>query len=355
MTDQETPIAAPDTEDPKRDAIPPAETPVEPVARGGGAGRFVGLLAGGVIAAGLGFGLAAYGAREGWPLLVPQGPALEGEMAALRSQLAEVAAREPDLSRLDALETKLATLPSAVDGKRIEALEQRLAALEARPAGVGDPQALEALKAEIGTLATRLAEQQTTTTQIAAEIDSQVKAKLQSAVTEAEKLRAETVALQQTAERRAALLALDTALTTGTDPAESAARVGAVGIDLPEPLAQLVASPVSLPALQQGFADAARLALAASLQADMGDTLGDRLTTFLRTQTGARSLTPQEGDDPDAVLSRIEARLRDGDVAAAREMLGSLPAAGQAALADWGAQADRYLAGRAALSALLAN
>lgn len=355
MTDQETPITAPDLEEPKREDISQTETPPEPVARRSGAGRFFGLLAGGVVAAGLGFGLAAYGMREGWPLLVPQTATLQDEIAALRSQLAEVAAREPDLGRLDALEAKLADLPALSDGKQLEGLEQRLAALEARPTGAGDPQALDALKAEIGTLATRLAEQQTTTTQIAEEIDSQVKAKLQGAVTEAEKLRAETVALQQTAERRAALLALDTALTIGTDPAEPAARVGAAGIDLPEPLAQLVASPVSLPALQQGFANTARLALAASLQADMGDTLGDRLTTFLRTQTGARSLTPQEGDDPDAVLSRIEARLRDGDVAAAREMLGSLPEPGQAVLSDWAALADRYLAGRAALSALLAN
>ena len=117
--------------------------------------------------------------------------------------------------------------------------------------------------------------------------------------------------------------------------------------------AALIAAPISLPQLQDSFAPAARAALAASLQAQMGETMGERLSTFLFAQTGARSLTPRDGSDPDAVLSRIEDRLRAGDVAAARAQIAELPEPGQQALAEWATEADRYSAGQAALADLL--
>jgi hypothetical protein len=45
------------------------------------------------------------------------------------------------------------------------------------------------------------------------------------------------------------------------------------------------------------------------------DGWGDRLVDFLAGQTGARPLTPQEGDTPDAILSRAEFALSEGRVA----------------------------------------
>jgi hypothetical protein len=56
---------------------------------------------------------------------------------------------------------------------------------------------------------------------------------------------------------------------------------------------------------------------------------------FFRTQTQARSLTPQEGDTPDAVLSRAEAALAEGNVAAALAELEALPDDGRAAMQVW--------------------
>ena len=56
---------------------------------------------------------------------------------------------------------------------------------------------------------------------------------------------------------------------------------------------------------------------------------------FLRTQMQARSLTPQEGSTPDAVLSRAEAALGGGDVAATLAELDALPAEGRAAMQGW--------------------
>ncbi|MEC9310797.1 MAG: hypothetical protein VYA97_03480, partial [Pseudomonadota bacterium] len=92
--------------------------------------------------------------------------------------------------------------------------------------------------------------------------------------------------------------------------------------------------------LQTTYDDAARAALSASLR-DLAD--GDanaRISSFLKAQLGLRSLTPREGDDPDAVLSRAQATLDSGDVAAALSELDALPAAGQAEMADWRATAQ---------------
>ncbi|MGL4320847.1 MAG: COG4223 family protein, partial [Paracoccaceae bacterium] len=81
---------------------------------------------------------------------------------------------------------------------------------------------------------------------------------------------------------------------------------------------------------------------------------GDRVSSFLRSQTGARSLSPREGDDPDAVLSRIEAALAAGSVADAFALMPALPEVSQAAMAEWVASAQLHLDGQQALATLTA-
>ena len=53
-----------------------------------------------------------------------------------------------------------------------------------------------------------------------------------------------------------------------------------------------------------------------------------------------RSIEPQEGTDPDAVLSRIEAAVRTGRIADALGEVQTLPEASQDALKDWTEQAQ---------------
>ncbi|MEP2717498.1 MAG: hypothetical protein ABJP42_13320, partial [Pseudophaeobacter sp.] len=67
---------------------------------------------------------------------------------------------------------------------------------------------------------------------------------------------------------------------------------------------------------------------------------------------GARSVTPQEGDDPDAVLSRAEAALQSGDVTTALSEIEALPEAAQTAFADWQSAAQTRLAALAAVDQL---
>lgn len=331
--------AAPDTI-PDPDPVVAPETLLPPptrTQRGSGFGRFVGLAAGGVLAAACGFGLAAYGTQQGWPFLVSPGDSdvTAQQVAVLTAELAELRAAPAPQPDLSPLESRLAALearplpPPAADTK---ALQQQIAALEQRIASLdpGDPAA------------------------ITAQIDAQVAARMQEAKADAEALKAEAEGLRLKAERRAALLALQTALDTGAGVPEALARLASAEVTLPDPLPGFTADPVTLTALQAAFEPAARGALSAARAAEQGSgTMTDRLSTFLLNQTGARSLTPREGDDPDAVLSRMRAGLAEGDVAAALALLADLPEAAQAPLADWSAQAGNWVAARDALAKLI--
>ncbi|MDR0808531.1 MAG: hypothetical protein LBE86_05295 [Gemmobacter sp.] len=309
---------------------------------GGGAGRFLGLLLGGVAAAVLGFGLATYGVRKDWPLLrstAPQTEALAAELAALKAEAT-------------ALSDRVAGLEVALDARvtppiDLVPLEARIAALEAAPTG-GDAAGLGQLQAQVAELSARLSAERDSAAQITAEIDAQVKERMGAA-------EAEAAALRDGAEKHALLLDLKTAFRSGVDLSKSIAAAKAAGIDLPPPVAALADHPLSLSGLQAEFPEAARAALAATRYADMGDTFTERALTFLKSQTNARALTPQDGTDPDAVLSRMEDALDGGDIATTRALADDLPEPGRAALAGWLAEADAWLAADAALAALLAE
>jgi hypothetical protein len=72
----------------------------------------------------------------------------------------------------------------------------------------------------------------------------------------------------------------------------------------------------------------------------------------LKRQTNARSLAPKEGDDVDAVLSRAEAKLLEGDLEAAVSELSALPEEASAVMAPWMAQATTRMDALSALSEL---
>ena len=144
---------------------------------------------------------------------------------------------------------------------------------------------------------------------------------------------------------------LRAALDTGA-PYASATSMA----DLPPVLADHAETGLpSLTALKASFPDAARLALEAALRADMGGTWAERVTNFLRNQTGARSLTPREGNDPDAILSRAEAALNAADLPRALTEIQSLPPEAQTALQDWTTNAALRQSALEAMTALAAK
>lgn len=358
-------------------AVRTPDEPPPPARQKGGAGTLIAMLMGGAIAAGAGFGLSRL-VPEGWP--IQSTAALESQIAAqaeridaLSANLAEITATDPVAPLRDAVSTlaaeagalragltavegTLATL-SAAPTADLGALEDRLAALESlAPAGaLPDGAALADLSGAIAALRAELDAQKAAVADMSGRVDAAAaaaQAELEATRADAERLRAEAEEAARLAALRAALGRVQAAADSGAPFAEPIAELSAAGVDVPADLVTNAEGLPTLAALQEGFAEPARAALRASLDHGAGETLTERVTVFLRNQTGARSLTPREGADPDAILSRAEAALREGDLAGALAELGTLPETGQAQMAPWIAQVQIRIDGLAAVAAL---
>ena len=122
---------------------------------------------------------------------------------------------------------------------------------------------------------------------------------------------------------------------------------------MPEGLTAAAASGVpTLAKLRDSFPDAAHEAIRASIMASAGDGVVARSRAFLKAQVASRSLTPQPGMAPDAVLSRMEDRLRRDDLAGAVAEAAQLPSEASAAMGSWLAGARLRLGAEQGLAAL---
>ena len=321
-------------------------------------GGFVGLILGGVIAAIAGFVLAQV-VPDGWPTavtndLTTQMAAQDEKIGLLEDQLATVApvtTPDPDvITRLTALESKSEFDPQPLTD-RIAALEARFTAIEKLPAdGSGaSAAAVAALQADMQALR-----------DAATKASEGVALKSETVLQEAESTAAEsskvTEALAAAVRRLAALGQLRSALDTGAPFAEYLVDLASESTPVPAVLAESAESGLpTLPGLRLTYPPAARLALDAALRANMGESWSERATSFLRSQTGARSLNARDGTDPDAVLSRAEAALNAGNLTVVLTELQSLSPEAQLALADWRAMAQKRLDAEQAISALAAT
>ena len=96
----------------------------------------------------------------------------------------------------------------------------------------------------------------------------------------------------------------------------------------------------SLSFLQNEFPREARTALKKIRSEKVSFESEGAFWSFVKAQLGVRSLTPQEGVSADAVLSRAQAAVSDGDIAAALIQIKMLTDVGQAALKDWSLAAE---------------
>ncbi len=322
--------------------------PAQPERRRGGIGAFLGLLLGGVAAAVIGFVAARTVVPEGWPFpgvppeedpLVGAVEAQDAQIAALEERVAaldtSLAAVQSDTSAVDDLR---ATLTTRLDGletgandlvAQLDAMETRLASVEKlAPEGSAAAEAAAAAYArELEALREMFAGE-------LAEIDA--------AQAEATALEAQLAQSAQAAAGRAALAQVSAALETG-EPFEAALSelTDTTGAEVPDVLVAVAADGVSaLADLQNAFPAAARSAIDAAIRSGVEDGSVNRMQAFLRTQLGTRSLEPREGDDADAVLSRAEAALKTGDLAATLAEIDALPDAAKPALAEWRALAE---------------
>lgn len=387
LTSEEIPVVVGSVSDPSTDPVqdsvseaPPPSDPVpaftpapanpEPAARR--RGPFLPIL-GGLIAAGIGYGAAQF-MPQGWPIAAQSSTA----QAALEERLsrAEAAlAQRPDapdtaplLARIDALEAQLAarSTEAAPDDSRLNALAAEIEELRNRPQP--EPQVLSeggadltaeivSLKAEVERLKAGLTDSGETDS-----LRAEIEALRAATLAEREATEARAAELAREAESRAATtraeaaaLRLATAIDAGTSLEAALQDLSAAGFDLPQDLQTNAAGVRTMSSLQQSFPEAARAALAAEARPPEGAGLGDRVTAFLFSQANIRSLTPQEGTEADAVLSRMEAALAANNLPAAlteAETL-SAEAAAAPAMASWLSEARARQQAAASAAALL--
>lgn len=284
--------------------------------------------------------------------------ALSAELATLRAELEALRAAAPTngasagsefAAEIEALRADVETVSAALD-----VLEGRVSQVEARPpvlqgdaAGataeiISDMRAaLDAQRAEIAGLA------------------DAARAQIEAAEAEAAALQASVSSTAKAAVARAAFSRLQAALDAGGPFTGALSDLSsAVEVPIPEALMSVADTGVpTLAELQRSFPEPARAALAASIRAGVDEAAGpaQRIGAFLRAQTGARSTVPRAGDDPDAVLSRAEAALREGRLAETFALIAALPEPGQAALAGWQARAETRAAAVGAAATLAAT
>lgn len=291
---------------------------------------FLPLVAGGLVAAGLG-----YGAAQLWPLTGGAERALQAEVAALQSEVTRLAEAPDDSTalsdRIAALEARgtpdLAPLVTRIDG-----LEQALSLLKTAPAPI-DSAALAGLQAQIDAL-----KQGGIPEAALADVQATFDARLAEAEARLDAVKAAADAIALATAQRAALVQLHAALDSGAPYAGALSALS--GVEVPAILTAHGATGLpSQQALRESFPEAARAALDAALRANMGESWADRVSNFLLNQTGARSLTPRDGSDPDAILSRAEAALAAGDLARTLAEIAALPPEAQEAMQAWTADA----------------
>ena len=339
--------------DSKPDTQPTAPVAPTPHANRGG---FFPMLLGGLVAGGIGYGAHVY--------QTAQQPAVGGDLDALRAELVDLRATMAQGSDLSALESQIAALePSVVPEltaleAAMEDLRAQIAALPA-PTDTSDLQAqIEALNAEapvdLGPVQDSLAALEAAYAPLPDQI-----AALQADMDDLRKLATEDVAQAEaavdSAMASAGLDRIRAALVTGAPFEDAIAQLMQAGVDVPAALQDAAGGVQTVEALQGSYDPAARAALAASLQSAPADSATEKLGNFFRAQIGARSLAPREGDDPDAITARAGVAVADGDLAAARDELASLPEAGRAAISDWLGAVETRLNAAAALDALQAE
>lgn len=330
------------TPDPQQETQPAPQPVAAPSARRGGV---FWPLVGGALAAAGGFAVGQF------DLLGLAPPDRDAEIESLRAEVQALAGAAPpavDLSPLQGalagLEDRLAALETAPapGAERIDALEAQLAEIAAMP---GEGTAANA--ARLAALERQLAERPASVD--TAEIDAALE-RLATAEAEAEARAAEAEATASAAERTQALVRLRAAAAAGAD---FRAELDALGdTELTGQLAPHASGVATLATLQAEFPEPARQALQIDRAAADGDGWGTRFVDFLAAQTGARSLTPREGEAVDAVLSRAEFALAEGRLADALAEVESLAPELQMPFADWLERARARLAVDTALEGL---
>jgi len=235
----------------------------------------------------------------------------------------------------------------------ITALQARLTKVEKRPIAETGGMTAEAAKAyerELTEMRKLLETQRTEIQKLADETT----ARIEQAAQQAQTLEQSANKTANNAAKNVAISQITAALNSGVSFEQALSNLQAAGdIDIPAALTDAAVNGVpTVTMLKDDFPAAARVALAASIKENSGDSISDKLGSFFQSQVGGRSIEPREGDDPDAVLSRAEAAIKAGKVTEALSLINMLPDAGKAAMQSWISAASSRKDASAALSEL---
>lgn len=319
---------------------PPVESEPGPASEPEPARRRAGIfpaLAGGVLAAAVGFGVAQYLGNDSWPFR--QGPSPVDDLSKLvtgqDTQITELRENQAQITRA------LSELPSPADvqviadqqsafldelariSDRVAGIDQRLTDIENRPIpDVGATvDAVQAYEREL--------------TAMRQMFEAEL-ARIEAVQQEATTTEKTITARANLAIERAALARIQAAVDSGASFAEPLTVLTDAGIDIPAGLSLGAQNGItSLTQLQFDFPDAARAVLNASITVEADAGWMGRAGAFIRTQLGTRSLQPRDGDGPDAVLSRAESALKSGNIDQSLALLAGLPDASVALMVDW--------------------
>lgn len=306
-------------------------------------GGLIPLVLGGALAAGIGIVSAPYIFPDGSPF----GRQSAEQTSAFEAQQARIADLEARIAELPAVDANAIEATSAAVGDlqaqissvsdAVNVIETRLTALEERPAGQG------------GVSAGAIAGYEAQMAEMRALLDAQ-KGEIAGMIEQAQGAEASAEETARQTMARAAVTRILVALDSGSSFEDALSDLNANSdIVVPEVLAQTASGGVpTLGALAEQYPDAARAALAAARSEEQGGGLG----SFFAKQLGARSVAPREGNDPDAILSRMEAAVIDGRVSDALADMDALPDTAKAQLSEWAAQANLRLTAAREVEAL---
>ncbi|MEP5731299.1 MAG: mitofilin family membrane protein [Sulfitobacter sp.] len=328
VTPKTAPIAEANTA--KEIATTATPSPAQPSVTAERQSVFWPLVLGGLVAGGIGFAVAELN------VLSTRGVTDEIR-ATLNKQQDEITALqevEPAVPDLTEITTSIAAVSDAVG-----TLDARLTELENRP--------VVTIEGETVTPAPdytdEMAALQSSIEAQKAEVEQQ-RIEIERLLENAVSVEEATASVAKEAAVRNALTEITVAISEGSGFVDALAALNDAGVeDIPAALSDFAEDGApTLVTLQNGFPDAARDALSAARSAGVDEGTGG-VSGFLRRQLGARSTAPREGSDPDAVLSRAEAAVREGQLDEAFNEIESLPPEVLAVMDGWLAQARARL------------
>ena len=291
-------------------------------------------------------------------------PAMSSEAidAAVKSALADYDATLR--SEFTALKDTLEAVGSADIKTRLSQLETSVEGLEAQMTSLGEQLKTvvsESIERQTAMSAEQAASYQAMIDRLNAELDQLAKRQgtLQQEIDEVAaantriKEEAQSVVGASQAEKAATDIAA--ALDTGASFRSALDTLaGVVGADLPTLQTVADSGVPSLAELKAQFPALAHEALRASLRAE-AESYTDKALAFVKSQVATRSLTPQEGNSTDAILSRIDAALATGNLADCLSEAQALNDAARRPLAGWLMSVEQLSEARAELATATAQ